>query len=155
MRAYIIIAMRNLIQAKRRTLLLTSALALVTMLLIIALGLSSAVSETMIRHATALASGHVNIAGFHKNKPTDVLSFPIDLEKNADIKNFKIDDKIVLGDIYICPSVVEENNYDTIKNFQKKLEFVFLHGLTHLLGFDHKNQKQEKKWQKTTEKILN
>ncbi|MDJ0763137.1 MAG: FtsX-like permease family protein [Myxococcota bacterium] len=65
------IALRNMIQAKRRTLLLVSALALVTLVLIIGLALSQALSETMIRSATVLASGHVNVAGFHKNKPTD------------------------------------------------------------------------------------
>lgn len=70
--AYLTIALRNLVQAKRRTALLTTALALVTMLLVLGLSLSNALSETMIRHTTALSSGHVNVAGFHKNKPTDV-----------------------------------------------------------------------------------
>jgi putative ABC transport system permease protein len=68
---YLTIAFRNLKQAKRRTLLLTTALVLVTTLLMLGLSLSKALSETMIRNATALASGHVNVAGFYKNKPKD------------------------------------------------------------------------------------
>lgn len=71
MGATIIIALRNLLQAKRRTFLLTTALALVTMLLMILMGVSRGLNDTMIRNATALMSGHVNVAGFYKNKPTD------------------------------------------------------------------------------------
>lgn len=65
------IALRNLAQAKRRTALLGLAITAVTTLLVLLLGLSQGVTDTMVRSATTLSSGHVNVAGFFKAKPTD------------------------------------------------------------------------------------
>ncbi len=68
---YLTIALRNLLQARRRTGLLVTALAAVTMLLVMLMALSNGLTETMIRSATAISSGHVNVAGFSKHKTTD------------------------------------------------------------------------------------
>jgi len=76
---YILIAYRNLVQAKRRTLLLGLALASVTMLLVMLLSWSSGISETMVRSATALSSGHVNVGGFYKSTPSDTAPLVVDV----------------------------------------------------------------------------
>lgn len=68
-----------------------------------------------------------------KNKPTDVLSFPIDI---VDPKKIPSSGNIVLGDIYICPQMVDES----------ELQNTFLHGLIHLIGYDH--EENEKEWNK-------
>ena len=60
------IAWRSLIQHGRRTFLLGGALASVTALLILLNGLSTGVRETMIRTATTLTTGYLNIGGFFK-----------------------------------------------------------------------------------------
>ena len=60
------IALRSLFQHRRRTFFLVSAIACVTGLLVLLNALSTGVSETMIRAATTLASGHVNVGGFYK-----------------------------------------------------------------------------------------
>ena len=60
------IAGRSLLQHKRRTLFLGAAIAAVTALLILLNGLSAGISETMVRTATTLSSGHVNVGGFFK-----------------------------------------------------------------------------------------
>ena len=65
------IAFRNLLQARRRTLLLSLALALVTMLLVILLAFSQGLQDTMIRNVTSQLTGHVNVAGFYKMKAKD------------------------------------------------------------------------------------
>lgn len=62
----IVIALRNLLQHRRRTLLLGGALSLVTSLLVLLLGLSGGMSELMLRAATTLMTGHINVAGFYK-----------------------------------------------------------------------------------------
>ena len=62
----LLIALRNLIQGGRRTVLLAFALVLVTFLLIMLDGISAGLEATMIRSATTLSSGHVNIGGFYK-----------------------------------------------------------------------------------------
>ncbi len=68
---YLLIAFRNLVQARKRTLFVSSALGLVTVLLILLLSLSKGLSETIIESATTLATGHVNVGGFHKVRPRD------------------------------------------------------------------------------------
>jgi ABC-type lipoprotein release transport system permease subunit len=60
------IAFRSLLQHRRRTFFLASAIAGVTALLIMLNALSTGVSETMIRAATTLSTGHVNVGGFFK-----------------------------------------------------------------------------------------
>ena len=70
MAKYWLIAMRNLLQARRRTALLSSALALVSMLLVLLLSLSQGMSDTIFGSATLLSSGHVNVAGFFKARTT-------------------------------------------------------------------------------------
>ena len=54
MGVYFIIAYRNLVQAPRRTLLLSTALGMVTMLLVILLSLSDGLADTMIHAATTI-----------------------------------------------------------------------------------------------------
>ncbi|MFY2557573.1 ABC transporter permease [Corallococcus terminator] len=61
-----LIAFRNLGTHRRRTLLLGGAIAGVTALLVILMGLSTGMKETMLRSATTLATGHVNVGGFYK-----------------------------------------------------------------------------------------
>jgi ABC-type lipoprotein release transport system permease subunit len=62
----LLIAARNLRQNKKRTLFLGSAICLVTMLLVILTGISNGIQDTMLRAATTLSTGHVNVAGFFK-----------------------------------------------------------------------------------------
>ncbi|HIA03225.1 MAG TPA: ABC transporter permease [Myxococcales bacterium] len=63
---FLIIAMCNLRQSTKRTLLLGSAIAGVTMLLVLLGGLTNGIEQTMLRAATTLSTGHVNIGGFYK-----------------------------------------------------------------------------------------
>jgi putative ABC transport system permease protein len=60
------IAFRSLVQHRRRTLFLGTAIAAVTALLVLLNGLSTGVRETMINTATTLTTGHVNVGGFYK-----------------------------------------------------------------------------------------
>ncbi|MBX5483699.1 MAG: ABC transporter permease [Myxococcaceae bacterium] len=61
-----LIAFRNLVQHRRRTLLLGGAITGVTLLLVLVLGLTHGVSETMMRSATTVSTGHLNVGGFYK-----------------------------------------------------------------------------------------
>lgn len=60
------IAVRNLRQGGRRSALLGVAIALVTTLLVLLGALSAGLENTMIRAASTLMSGHVNVGGFFK-----------------------------------------------------------------------------------------
>jgi putative ABC transport system permease protein len=68
---FLLIALRNLSQARRRSMLIGSALGLVTMFLVLLLALSQGLTDTMISSATTLSTGHLNVAGWFKAKPAD------------------------------------------------------------------------------------
>lgn len=82
---YGLIGTRNLFQARRRTILLASAIVAVTTLFVLLRAGARSVSDRMIESATALSSGHVNVGGFFKlrRKGAD----PLIIEKEA-LKNF-------------------------------------------------------------------
>ena len=81
---------------------------------------------------------------------TDVISFA--LEDTSD--NIQIDMRI-LGDIYVCiPKMIEQaNTYG--HSIKRELSFLVVHGLLHLLGYDHMNEEEEKIMFKLQELILN
>lgn len=63
---YLKVAFRNLIQARRRSLLLGVALASVSMLFVFLLAISQGMANSLFETTTTLASGHVNVHGFFK-----------------------------------------------------------------------------------------
>jgi len=65
-RQLFLIAFRNLVQHSRRTLLLGGAIAGVTALLVVLLGLLNGIRTTILESATTLMTGHVNVSGFYK-----------------------------------------------------------------------------------------
>ena len=80
MRIFATIAIRNLVQSGRRTVLLSVAIAAVTFLLVLMLSLTQGISENITRSATTLLSGHVNVGGFYK--PTSSEADPLVLESD-------------------------------------------------------------------------
>lgn len=66
MGSLLLIAVRNLLQHRKRTALMGAAIVIVTMLLVLLSALFNGMSETMLRSSTTLATGHVNVGGFYK-----------------------------------------------------------------------------------------
>ena len=88
---------------------------------------------------TLLLSNNTNIKKLNKvfrqkNKSTDILSFPIE-------KNIKISKYTYLGDIIISYNYLDNPRSQDSKLFKEKLIKIFIHGFLHLLGFDHKRNK--------------
>ena len=73
------------------------------------------------------------------DRPTDVISFA--LEDNLDIEL----DHRLLGDIYICLERAHEQAIEYNHSYLRELSFLMIHGLLHLLGYDHVNSKEEEK----------
>jgi putative ABC transport system permease protein len=64
-------AARNLLQARRRTLALAAALATVSMCMVLLMTLSQGINDNLVRASTLLITGHVNIGGFYKTRPSN------------------------------------------------------------------------------------
>ena len=67
-----------------------------------------------------------------KDKPTDVLSF----EKVSDFKD-------ECAEVIICPHYVREHKEDPNTPLKKELTKMLIHGLLHVLGYDHEISKAE------------
>ncbi len=73
-----------------------------------------------------------------QDKPTDILSFPYhpDLKAGERIVTDINDDKD-LGDIILCPQYILDDLPRWEINYQKRLQILLVHGICHLLGYDH------------------
>ena len=83
------------------------------------------------------------------DRVTDVISFA--LEDNETITL----DHRVLGDIYICVERAEEQAKEYGHSFLRELAFLSIHGLLHLLGYDHMKKEEEIIMFSKQEDILN
>ena len=70
----------------------------------------------------------------HKNKPTNVLSFPMQMESVFDEAPMM---DIMLGDLAICAEIVEKEAAEQQKSLQEHWAHMVVHGMLHLQGFDH------------------
>ena len=78
------------------------------------------------------------------DRPTDVISFAfLDAEKSYD-KILYSPGPVVLGDIYISIDKAKEQAEEYQHSLNRELCFLFVHGLLHLLGYDHMKEEDEK-----------
>ncbi len=91
----------------------------------------------------------INKAYRNKDYETDVISFALE----DDDTFIKLDYRI-LGDIYISLDKVKEQSQEYGHSFRRELLFLVVHGLLHLLGYDHMNEEEEKIMFAKQEKIL-
>ena len=74
----------------------------------------------------------------NKNKSTDILSFRFN-------KKIKILKNTYLGDIIISYNYLNKPKSQDLRSFKEKVIKIFIHGFLHLLGFDHKKNKDYSK----------
>ena len=78
----------------------------------------------------------------NKDRATDVLSFPME-------------DDIILGDVAISYETAKRQSEEAEINIDREVAFLFIHGLLHLLGYDHEtSQEDEEEMFALQEKIL-
>ena len=80
-----------------------------------------------------------------KDNPTNVLSFPS--ERDLTKQRF-------LGDIAICSELIVEEAMSQGKETRDHLIHIFVHGVLHLLGFDHEQHSSADQMESLEVKIL-
>ena len=80
-----------------------------------------------------------------KDNPTNVLSFPSNVDSN---------DEKFLGDIAICSELIIEEAISQGKDTQDHLIHIFVHGVLHLLGFDHEEHTSAEQMESLEIRIL-
>ena len=84
------------------------------------------------------------------DKATDVISFALlDNEETVEYE-----DVIELGDIFINRDRVYSQAYDYEHSIKREFVFLFVHGLLHLLGYDHMTPEDEKRMFALQKKII-
>ena len=106
--------------------------------------ITSNVQEISIFLTNSEKMRQLNLRFRKKNKPTDVLSFPINILKK------KVG---YLGDIAISYEIVNKRSKKS--NFNYEFDKMWVHGYLHLLGYDHKKIREFEKMHKIEKKILN
>ena len=86
----------------------------------------------------------------NRNTSTDVLSFPFLSSNNLKFVKQK---KIYIGDIAVSYEVI--NSRSKKKNFFLEFDKVWVHGLLHLIGYNHIKNKDYFKMSKFEKRILN
>lgn len=80
-----------------------------------------------------------------KSQPTDVIS--LSYFNKASKNDF-------IGEIFICVPYAVKQAQKLGFTLNKELQFLFIHGLLHIFGYDHKNPIEKKKMERLTEQIL-
>ncbi|WP_449620614.1 rRNA maturation RNase YbeY [Robertmurraya sp. Marseille-Q9965] len=79
-----------------------------------------------------------------KDYATDVISFALEEMGEGEIEVSGGDIPRVLGDIIISIKKAEEQAEEYGHSFEREMGFLAVHGLLHLLGYDHENEEDEK-----------
>ena len=88
------------------------------------------------------------------DRETDVISFAfLDDDENRD-HTLHSKGIVPLGDIYISVDKAKEQAENYGHSLERELSFLYVHGLLHLLGYDHQNEEQEKEMFALQEEIL-
>ncbi len=97
------------------------------------------------------------------DKVTDVLSFPM-----LQLKPFEVFDRkkyfqhinpktkhVFLGDIVLCRPIIEKNAEEYGHSYERELFYMIVHGIMHLLGYDHEDEDNKRLMRAAEEAILN
>ena len=94
------------------------------------------------------------------DKSTDVLSFPmLDEILPFTKRNYRYDfdpevGAVRIGSIIICKEIAREQAGEYGHGQRREQAYLFLHGLLHLLGYDHENESDLAKMRAAEERIL-
>ncbi|NMN94634.1 rRNA maturation RNase YbeY [Antrihabitans stalactiti] len=76
--------------------------------------------------------------------PTDVMSFPMDELEPGGRPDSPLPGPSMLGDIVLCPAFAAKQAKKAGHSLGNELALLTIHGVLHLLGFDHAEPEEEK-----------
>lgn len=77
------------------------------------------------------------------DRPTDVISFAFNDDKDPKDQIKGTETPRMLGEILICLDVAKKQAAEIGNSLERELSFLFVHGLLHLLGYDHMTKEDE------------
>ncbi|MDP1773707.1 MAG: rRNA maturation RNase YbeY [Methylobacter sp.] len=104
-------------------------------------------TEIVVRIVDELESAELNEQYRHKSGPTNILSFPVDLPEGVELN--------LLGDLVICAPVLEKEALEQNKLLAHHWAHIIVHGVLHLLGYDHIDETEAELMEEKEIAILN
>ncbi len=101
-----------------------------------------ALAELCIKAVDEQTIAELNEQWMDKQGPTDVLAFPMD-ELRPGLVGEEPEEG-VLGDLVLCPVVAERQGGTAGHGTVAELDLLTVHGILHLLGYDHAEPEEHK-----------
>ncbi len=109
-------------------------------------------AELCIKAVDEATIAELNQQWMDKEGPTDVLAFPID-ELRPGLVGEEPEEG-VLGDLVLCPTVAEQQGGTAGHGTTAELELLTVHGILHLLGYDHAEPEEHREMFGLQDEIL-
>ncbi len=104
-------------------------------------------TEIVVRIVDEQESAELNEEYRHKSGPTNILSFPVDVPEGIELN--------LLGDLVICAPVLEKEAREQHKILAHHWAHIIVHGVLHLLGYDHIDETEAELMENKEIAILN
>jgi len=94
----------------------------------------------------------------NKDKATNILAFPLyglDLRQNCNLDQYLFDNNLILGDLILSLEYIKNEAKIQGKKIDHHLKHLLLHGLLHLIGYDHIADDDRDDMEKLEIRILN
>ncbi len=108
---------------------------------------ASGVAELSLALVSTQRMAELNGEYLGRSGPTDVLAFPMDSEPG--------DETVILGDVVLCPGVIKERSEDYGVAAGDELGYALVHGILHLLGWEHDDEDANERMDEEVRRILN
>ena len=86
-------------------------------------------TEIVVRIVDEQESAELNKLYRLKQGPTNILSFPVELPEGIELN--------LLGDLVVCAPLLEKEALEQHKTLTDHWAHIIVHGVLHLLGYDH------------------
>ena len=109
---------------------------------------------------TLLAVGDDQMAEYNerfmsRQGPTDVLAFPLEQLEPGQIPVPPVNGPPVnLGDVIIAPAYIERQAVEREVSYDDELALMVTHGILHLLGYDHNDEKEAEAMERREAQLL-
>ena len=115
----------------------------------VALGRRAGGREMGLRVVGPAESRRLNSRFRGKDKPTNVLSFPV-----ASLPGAPVGEARPLGDLVICPQVLRMEAREQQKTLRAHWAHLVVHGVLHLIGYDHEREAEASRMERREISVL-
>ena len=96
-----------------------------------------------------------NARFMHRSGPTDVLAVPLEDLEPGSVPSLRLNDPpLALGDVFLCPAEIGRRADKERLDAQAFLFLLLVHGILHLLGYDHHDDESAKRMEAREDEIL-